>query len=44
LVAAATAAPAAEFPNKPIRMIVPELSGSGSDIIARLLASILTET
>ena len=43
LAAAAAAAPAAEYPARPIRMIVPELSGSGSDIVSRLLAGILTE-
>lgn len=35
---------AAEYPTKPIRMIVPEAPGSGSDIIARLLGSLLTDT
>lgn len=44
LLAAASAARAAEFPTKPIRIIVSEAAGAGSDIIARLIGSILTET
>jgi len=36
-------APAAEFPNKPVRLIVSYPPGGGADTMARLLANALTE-
>lgn len=41
--ALAQGAPAANFPNKPIRMIVPFPPGGGTDILARLVATRLGE-
>ena len=39
----ATAAPAQEYPTKPIRLIVPFGAGGGSDFVGRLVAQKLTE-
>lgn len=43
LAAAAPAASAQTYPTKPIRMIVPFTAGSGSDLLARLIAPKLME-
>jgi len=43
LIAATLAAPAAaEYPDKPIRLIVPQAAGSATDTVARLLGAELT--
>ena len=34
----------AEFPNKPVRLIIPYPPGGGTDILARLVASKVSET
>jgi tripartite-type tricarboxylate transporter receptor subunit TctC len=39
LLATTLAAPAAEFPERPIRLIVPQAPGSASDTVARLVAA-----
>ena len=36
--------PAASYPNKPIRIIVPFAAGGASDVLARILGKRLTET
>jgi tripartite-type tricarboxylate transporter receptor subunit TctC len=41
--ATATAQPAEKFPSRPVRMIVPYAPGGATDIVARQLASRLTE-
>jgi len=40
---AATAAAAADYPNRPIRVIVPFSPGGGSDVVARLVGPRLSE-
>ncbi len=40
---AATLAPAQEYPNKPIRFVVPLTAGSGADIAGRIVARHLSE-
>ena len=37
----AGAAPAADFPDHPIRFIVPQAAGSATDNVARILASVI---
>ena len=39
----AGAAPAAEYPDKSIRLIVPAATGGGADFVARIVGSKLTE-
>jgi tripartite-type tricarboxylate transporter receptor subunit TctC len=41
LVCLAGAAPAADFPDHPIRFIVPQAAGSATDNVARILASVI---
>lgn len=43
LLAAANLACAQDFPNRPVRMIVPYPSGGGTDLIARVIGRKLTE-
>ena len=43
LVAGASSAVAADYPLKPIRIVVSETPGAGSDILARQAGSVLTE-
>ena len=43
LLAAANLACAQDFPNRPVRMIVPYPSGGGTDLIARVIGKKLTE-
>jgi tripartite-type tricarboxylate transporter receptor subunit TctC len=40
---AAAIAPAADFPDHPVRVIVPYLAGGGTDTVARAIAARLTE-
>jgi tripartite-type tricarboxylate transporter receptor subunit TctC len=44
LIALGTAAPAQDFPNRPVRFIAPFPAGGGTDILARTIAQHLTET
>ena len=39
-----TAAPAAEYPSRPLRLIVPFSAGSATDLLARMVGPKLTET
>lgn len=43
LLAAAGAAPAADFPDKPVRIVVPYAPGGGSDVVVRLAATRLQQ-
>lgn len=43
LICACTAAVAAEFPDRPIRLIVPQAAGSATDNAARLLGAVLSQ-
>src|SRR3546814_13659887 len=43
LAAPASAQDAADFPNKPIRLIVPFAPGGGTDLVARLVADAMTK-
>jgi tripartite-type tricarboxylate transporter receptor subunit TctC len=43
LVAAAAPAPAADFPSRPLRLLVPFPPGGGNDLLARIFAGRLSE-
>ncbi len=43
LAAMVAAASAAEYPDRPIRFIVPQAAGSATDTVARILAAELTK-
>ena len=43
LIAPAVAAHAQQWPNRPIKLIVPQGPGSGTDVIARLIADGMTQ-
>ena len=40
---ALAAQPAADYPQRPVRVIVPFAAGSGTDSVSRLLASLLEQ-
>lgn len=42
--AVASAATAQEFPSRPIKLVLPQSPGSGSDVVARLLADSMSKT
>src|ERR1044072_5451154 len=42
-VATSTAASAQDFPSRPVRMIVPQAAGGGTDVFARALGQRLSE-
>src|SRR6187431_2183179 len=42
-VATSTAASAQEYPSRPVRMIVPQAAGGGTDVFARALGQRLSE-
>ena len=42
--AAGQGKPGADFPNRPVRVIIPQAAGSGIDIMTRLVAQKLTES
>jgi tripartite-type tricarboxylate transporter receptor subunit TctC len=44
LFAGADAAPGADYPNRPVRIVVPYPAGGPTDLIARLAAQMLTES
>jgi tripartite-type tricarboxylate transporter receptor subunit TctC len=44
LIFGATAAMAADYPDRPIRMIVPGAAGGGMDVVARLIANTMSES
>jgi tripartite-type tricarboxylate transporter receptor subunit TctC len=44
IVAAASAAASAQYPSRPIRLIVPFPAGSGTDVIARILAQPVSQS
>lgn len=43
LALSAAAAHAQEFPNRPIKLVVPQAPGSGADVVARMLADSMTK-